>query len=712
MKLGALLSPRSIAVVGASADPSKFSGRLIPILKAKNYTGSIYPINARRDEILGVKCYPDLASVPGNIDCVVYSVGVGELEIVLDQCAKKSVKLLVMTATGFAERGDEEGRKLQDKLTNFCREAGIRIIGPNCVGFINMIDNIPVAAAAVLDWQNPPAGGVGLISQSGGVGLASGAFLAFEHDIGFSYLISTGNEADLDMAELGNFLVDDPNTHAIALTIESVRHGDAFKQFLQRAGEAKKPVVILKSGRSELGKVMAKSHTGALAGSAEVFDALCAKYAVTCVDDIHELCDIAQMFCKLRRTGKLQRPDSAMGCAAISVSGGHIGLFADLGSLSGLTFPEFSAPTQTALQREMKSANTVLNPIDLTGGSVSDPSIFGRVMKHVLDDRHIEIGIPVLSVARSYDSANQDLIELAKETDKIVIVTWSGGAFQGEGKSLLRKSDVPLFETSVLAVKGITALLNYRRVWINAKATETLARPQRKTPHSILQCATKSGRTFLTERESKAVLAAYGFPVTKEKLVTSAEDAVAAAKEIGYPVAAKGEHPEIAHKSEAGIIQLGLKNADEVYAAYHDIHRTMSQQKTPGSGVLIQEMVAPGAELILGCQNDPTFGPTIMFGLGGIYVEAFDDVSLKLAPVTKADALAAIAEVKGSSLLKGARGRPVVDVDRIADLLVLLSQFAIDHSDIVQEIDINPLIAIHGSGELCIADALIVLNRN
>lgn len=716
-----LLTPGSIAIIGASADTSKFSGRFAPYLQRQGYAGAIYPINARRSEVAGLKAYADLAAIPGAVDCAIYSIAAGDIEPWLAACEAKGVQLLVITSAGFAERGDDEGARLQALVSAFARRTGIRVIGPNCVGFVNLVARVAAAAAAVLEWPDIPMGRIGVVSQSGGLGMGSVLFGGLREDIAFSYLVSTGNEADLDLVDFGRFLVEDPSTDVIALTIEAVRDGAGFRAFLAGAQATAKPVVILKSARSELGRAMAASHTGALAGSSAIFSALCARYGAVQVDDVDELYQVAQMFVKLRAAGKLsaQRVLPADGCAALSVSGGHVGLLADMAALRGMRFPPLAETTQQQIRTVLGKDGEILNPVDLSGGQVADHSVWGRCLQPLLDDPETGIVVPILTVARNYDVACHDIVRIAAGQSKPVLVSWVGGSFEGEGKAILRRSAVPIFETPERAVRALAALDTHLRARVPSGrdpfGNEPNARPYRglSPPHPLIQAALAAGRTTLGERESKTILAELGFPVTRERLVTSASEAVDAAQALGFPVALKGEHPDIAHKTEAGLVRLGVVTPAEVVRAFSEIDAAMRAHSpaAPGAGVLVQEMVPSGTELALGIQSDANFGPAVLFGLGGIFIEVLRDVRLAVAPLTHAEALEMIGQTRCVALLQGARGRHPVSLAAIADLLVALGDFALTHAGFVREIDINPLIAIDRPlDNLRVVDALMILN--
>jgi acetyltransferase len=715
--VGALFAPKSIVVIGASSDPERFGGKIIPSLLRQGYKGKIYPINPKRTELNGLQCYPDLGSVPGQVDCVIFCLAASHIRSVLKDCEAKGAKLLVISSAGFAESGTPEGKALQDELIAYTRKSGIRVLGPNCFGFTNLGDRICASAAAALDWPDVPAGRIGVVTQSGGLGLATILVLALEEGISFSHIVSTGNEADLDTIDIGRFYVEDPNTDVIAMTVEAVRDTDAFMELVRMAGEAHKPMVLLKSGRTDLGKTMAASHTGALAGSAAVFDAVCTQYGIVCARDVDDFYQIAAMFAKLRSTGKLGRfSNPGAQCASLSLSGGHIGLLADHASQEGLKFPPFAAETNKLIVKELGFEGHFQNPLDTTARVIGDDGFWGRCVSVLLSDPGITTVLPIITVARTYDPAIHDFIRLTKENEKIIVVIWPGCSFIGDGKRILRESNVPMFRTSARAAMAIRALDRYCNVWNSApqESRTVSSNPGAAPARALLERARAGGKTSLTERESKDILSHLGFPTTRETVVRTAEEAVAAAKAIGYPVALKGEHPDILHKSDAGLVLLNINSDAAVKTAFQQIVERM-EKAAPGvvqGRVLVQEMVPAGTELILGITFDPEFGSVVLLGLGGIFVEIMKDVVMRLPPFNHEEARRMIEELRGVRLLKGARGRRSVNLDHLADLLVRLGDFAVANKDIIREVDINPLIAVDNEkGDLRIVDALMLLHK-
>jgi acetate---CoA ligase (ADP-forming) len=529
--------------------------------------------------------------------------------------------------------------------------------------------------------------------------------------IGFSHVISTGNEADLDIVDAGRFLLADPDTHCIALTIEAVRDGTGFRRLLADAQRAAKPVVLLKTGRSQLGQQMAASHTGALAGSHEVFLAVARHHGAVVVDDVDALWQVAQMFARLRASQRLLPVGGRFageGCAACSISGGHIGLLADLAADAGMRFPGLSASTQERLAQGLGKDPPIVNPVDMSGGSVSDHSTWARTLQPLLDDPAVTVALPVLTVAKNYDTVSADLERLALSQVKPILVTWAGDSFQGERKAALQRSPLPLFATPGRTARALVALDAWQRAHAAAARSETTPA---QAPHPLVAAAAQAGRAALTERESKQVLAGLGFPTTRERLARTVDEAVAAAREIGFPVVLKGEHPAIGHKTEAGLVRLGVADEQQVRAAFGELLDRMARAAPSAAahGVLVAEQVPPGVELMMGVRRDPVFGPMLMFGLGGIHVEALQDTQLA-PPPDLARARAMVEGIRAVSLLRGARGRAPADIERLAILLVRLGEFAVANADHVAELDLNPLVLLDRPvDQLRVLDALVVL---
>lgn len=711
-EVAALFRPRAVAVIGASSNPARFGGKIIPSLQRHGYSGTIYPINPGRDEVNGLRCYPSLSETPGAVDCVVFGVAPDQLMPVLREAGEKGVRLVVVASAGFAEAGTEEGTRMQAEATTFARANSIRLLGPNCIGFANAVDRVFVSAAAALEWPEIPSGNVGVVSQSGGLGLATILYCALEEGIGFSNVISTGNEADLDTIDVARFLLKDPATDVIAMTIEAVKDAGAFLELLQDAGEAGKPVVVLKSGRSSLGKSMAASHTGALVGSSDVFAAVCRRYGVWLAEDVDDFYQIASMFAKLRAAGKLGLARPGRRVAALSLSGGHVGLFADHGSLAGLTFPPLSDSTRTAVVKALGFDGDFHNPLDVTAKVIGDDGFWGRCIGALLDGGDYDVVVPIITVAHSYEPAIRDFIALAAERPGVVLPLWAGGSFVPGDRALLAASPVPAFRTPARAAAGIAALDAWTRIWNDpaARPVRRRATPSAGPERAVLETARAADRATLTECESKEVLAAAGLPVTRGFAVTSAEEAAAAAREIGFPVVMKGDHPAVPHKSDHGLVLLKLGDEAAVRDAFATLTERLVEAGPSGRArVLVQQMKPPVHELILGMNTDPEFGPVLAVGLGGIFAEVLGDVALALPPVGEDEARRMIEALAAAPVLQGARGGPAADLDRLSGVVAAFSRLIAANADLLSEIDINPL-AVTVDGSPVALDGLIVLS--
>lgn len=712
----ALFNPRSIAVVGASANPERFTGRIVPALLRHGFAGDIYPVNPKRTGIAGLPCYPTVADLPETVDCVIYGLGPGSVLQTLEDCAGKSVGLFFIASAGFAETGTEHGIALQAQLANRARDLGIRILGPNCIGFANFHSHIAAAAAAAMQWPGIPAGDVGLAAQSGGLSFASVIYCGLSEGTGFSHIISTGNEADLDAVECAEALLDDPDTHSIALIIEAVRDAPAFLAFLRRAGEIGKPVTILKTGRSSLGKVMAASHTGALAGASEVFDMVCRRYGAAIAEDIDELFRLATMFARLRQAGKLKRYQSpGAHVASFCLSGGHVGLTADHGSLAGLQFPALPANADQLLSDALGFDIHAQNPLDTTAQVVGDDAFWGHCAEIFAGFDDIQVVLPTLTCAQSYGRPIHDIGALAARSDKIMMICWPGGSFDPDDKALMAHHLLPYFPMPRHAARGIAALDAWCRVW------NTDARPAPVTPQEApafpatrqallshqMQTAT-SHSTALSERAAKSVLAQIGITTSPDQICTTKDEAIAAANTIGYPVVIKGDTAAILHKSDAGLVALNLADADAVATAFETLKARINNHAD--AAILVQPMIRFDHELILGAQLDPEFGPVVVLGMGGIFVEIMRDSVFRLAPVDHDDAVSMIHELRAAAVLLGARGTQPVNIDALSDIIVRFSQFLAENADLIAETDINPLV-VTKTGDLVALDGLIVLTN-
>jgi acetate---CoA ligase (ADP-forming) len=741
-----MLNPRSIAVVGATPR-MQYGGRfLAAALKAKDRI-RVYAVNPRYDEIMGVKSYPSVANLPEAPDVVGIVVPWDEVLDVLQESHRKGAGSAIVISAGFAERGEDDRRDLQGELGAFANTSGMRVSGPNCLGLANVKDDIWATASS--RGASGLTGPIGLVCQSGAT--AFGPFLvrAVENGIGFSYIISTGNEADLDFTDFARYLLDDPDTRVIAGFVEGFKQADKFLEVAKLAAERGKPIVLIKIGRSELGAKAARSHTAALTGADARYDAIFAQYGVIRVQDYDEILETAHLLAHTPKPG-------VPGIAVVSHSGGISSLTADMCGQAGLDLPLLGPEARDGMNAILKGFGWAANPADVTGFANSDS--FPQIMEHMINDPRM--GTLVVASAGA-DTQAQQVISQRDRTDKGVVFLWTGSRDAKAGLSQLKHARIPIFYTPDKLARGLQSRLSYHTWRARRLADGFATAPPRTAPQDeAIAQALGLGRPILSEPESKELLAAWGVASARERRANSAEAAVAAAEQLGFPVALKVDSPDILHKTEAGVVRLNLADAAQVRTAYAQIlananayisalpldggglgggdaaaaPRAATVTERPNSpsprpspikgegadaanaiapqariiGVSVQEMVAGGVEVIIGVSCDPQLGPVLLFGSGGVMVEVYNDVALRRCPITRSEAQAMIAEVKGGQLLQGFRGRPAADLEALADTLVRVSYLAIHLEGHLAELDINPLMVLPSGHGVKAVDALVV----
>jgi acetyltransferase len=697
--LGRFFNPRSAALVGATEDLSKFGGRCLRLLLEFGFNGRVYPINPKYDRIAGTDCFASVAALPEPPDHVGIVVPAAVVMQTLRQCAERGAKFATVFTAGFAESGTEQGRAMQAEITAFCAESGLRVMGPNCNGLVNFVDGFALTSTAAVTVPPARPGNVGIVSQSGGLGQVNVMWRAQQAGIPVSYEVSCGNDCDLDALDYARFMVEDAATEVVLLVLERIPGGAKLATLAADAAERGKPLVILKLGRTEEGSRAAASHTGVLTGSDAVHDAAFRRYGLIRVDDCHELYETAMLL-----RDRARRP-SGRGLAGMAISGGNAVQLADLGASIGLSWPEYAPETRRRLAAYIPSIGTISNPTDLTAAAIGQKDTFGAVLEIIADDPGVGTVVPILTFASRAEITR--VRDFALTAPKPVAVLWSGGC-----------NDDRTLDPNFLSGAGVTVFRDtgpLLRAVSRAAAYGEFAQSQRPAPSrpdgtdlSAARAALGAWSPALTEQASKRVLAAYGLPITQESLATTAAEAVLFARRLGRPVALKIQSPDIPHKTEAGGVTLGLEGDAAIEAAFAAIMES-ARAYAPDArleGVLAQEMVPAGVEMMLGVSRDPVFGPVLTVALGGIFVEILGDVAHLPAPVSAVEAEAMLRQLKGWPLLDGARGRPRADVAALADAMVRLSWLAVDLGDAVAEIDVNP--AIVGPGGLHIADALVI----
>ena len=693
-----MLNPKSIAVVGASPKGG-YGGRLFnAVLKAKDRV-RIYPVNPSYPEIMGVKCYASVSELPEGPDLVAVVVPYDKVLGVLQESHRKGAGAAVVISAGFAERGEESRLELQRRIGAFARESGLRMAGPNCLGLANVKDDIwPTASSRTLGGLTGP---IGLVCQSGATAFGPFLLRAVDSGIGLSYIISTGNETDLEFADFARFLLDDPDTRVIAGFIEGFKDVRKVLAVAELAAERGKPIVLIKIGRSESGARAARSHTAALTGEDRLYDAVFKQYGIVRVQDYDDLLETAQLLAH-------QRPPKKRGIAVVSHSGGISSLTSDMCGLAGLELPPLTETARTGINAILKDFGWAANPADVTGFSRSEQ--FPQIMQYMIDEP--EVGTLVVASAGAGNQVDQ-VIELRDRTDKNVVYFWTASRLDKGPLAKLKAANVPLFYTPAKLAWGLRALLDYHDWRARRLAGEKaqVPAPTAEQAH-MLERLSALGRPTLSESESKQVLAAWGIPGTREIVAQSADAAAEAAQRLGFPVALKVDSPDILHKTEAGVVRLGLDSEAAVRKAYDEIMASAARHAPAAAigGVLVQEMVTGAVEVIVGVSYDAQLGPMLLFGSGGVMVEVYDDVAHRHCPITRAEAHEMIAEVKGSKLLRGFRGRPAADVEALAETLVRVSHLAVHLEGRLAELDINPLMVLPSGVKA--ADALVVLRSD
>jgi acetyltransferase len=703
-ELDPLFYPSSIAIVGASQNLVKPSGIPIALLTLYGYSGKVYPVNPKYDQVGGWKCYPTLADIPGPVDLAIIGVPAAATMEALRQCAAAGVKVAVVFTSGFAEV-DESGRKVQDEMRRLAQSSGMRILGPNCLGVMNLYNG----SVPCFMFHDKPSGlfypeKLSYITQSGGLG-AIIYQMVLQHSVGFNYFVSTGNEADISFAEVLSYLVERQEVGLIGGYIEGLqRDGRLFMEALHKALQRRKLVAFQKVGRTAAGATAAASHTGALVGEDRVYDGVFKQFGAVRADDVEQM----NALFLLHAAGRMP---AGKNIGVITISGGGGVVVADKCPQFGLEVVRLTEKTQHSLRQFFPPYGAVANPVDLTSAIFTDQTLFQRAIRTVMEDPRVHMGAFFYNLLMPDPDAAQKIIDVYYATSKpLVVFTWpTGQDFAVEAREKMIRAGVPVIEHVPSGLWALAALAD----WVK-KTEKAGAFPEYRPgveKQRALEVIRRSRERSLTESLSKEILRAYGIPVTREKLAHSAAEAVAAAEEMGYPVVLKVESPDILHKTEAGGVVLNLENRAAVEKAYDLIIKRARSYKPAArlEGVLVQEMLPPGLEVILGMKRDPIFGPTILFGLGGIYVELLKDVALRVAPLREEDAREMIAEIQGKALLDGVRGQPPRDREALVEILMRLSRMAVELGDEIAELDINPLI-LYPEGEGAVAaDALIVL---
>lgn len=709
MVLNRIFNPQSVAILGASLDETKRGFRAIKSLIDDKFEGKIFPVNPKGENILGLKTYKNVIDINEKVDIALITTPSKLVPQLVEECGRKGIQGIVIISGGFGEV-DNKGKSSEKELVDIAEKYKVRIIGPNTSGVISVKQNLNLVGL-----ENVPRGNIAILSQSGNIALHMITEARLKSQSGFSYYIGVGNEADIKFHEYLEFLREDSNTDVIMMYVEGMREG---RRFLQEAYQttAKKPIVLLKSGRTVEGKASAGSHTGALAGISEVARSAFERAGIVTIENSDELFPVAETLANLPliKNNKI---------AILADGGGHATLAVDLLRDYGIEIPQFQQKTIDELREILPSNASLRNPVDVAGGTDSNPLVFADCSRILLSDENVG-GLLIVGLFGGYgirffeklkfieeDAAHQ-MGKLVKKFDKPILLQSLYNSVNSHPLELLRYYGIPTYDSLDISCKCIASLCTYGKTKEQSvKSTKFVfnwGRNAIQEGKNIIENAISVDRNMLYESEAKKLLHLHKAPVTMDKLARSEEEAVAFAKSFEGKVVLKIVSKEILHKTDAGCVKLKLKNESEVRSAYKEILENAKNYNKNAEiqGVLVSPMMPAGTEIIIGTKIDDQFGPVIMFGLGGILVEVVKDVSFRVLPLSKNAARDMLSEIKSAPILNGVRGMPPADKESIVNLLVTVSDIIESYPEI-KEMDLNPII-VYEKG-LSIVDARILL---
>lgn len=700
--LSRLIDPKVVAVVGASETRGSFGERTLSNMAG--FAGKVFAINPKYQTLLGRPCVPSLADLPERPDCVVLCVARPMVEGMIESAAAAGAGGVVVYASGFAETSKPDRIEAQQRLIALAHRTGVRVVGPNCVGLANTRSKAGLNFMPDYAAMGHRAGPIGIVSQSGALGYT--VLQGMERGIGFSHYLAAGNSCDVDVCDFISYLAENDDTRAIVCLLEGVKDGGRFLEAARKARDAGKALIVYKTGNSETSSKAAMSHTGTMVGSAVAYRTAFEEAGAIAVDDLESVLETASFFAKTKA------PSAGRGVGILSTSGGAAVICADKAEVHGVPLPALEAKTAEALHTVVPDFGSVANPSDLTAEVLKTSETFGFCLDAFMSDASFSaLVMPMIFAHASSSGARAPtIVGAAARTDKPLAVVWMNEWLQGPGSELLDA------DPRVCMFRSADRCFATLRTWFDwhARRARQSAASGRRSPANAAQAARRilveagSRSKSLSETESKRILDCYGIRVPREIVARDPDAAAEAASTIGGKVALKIVSPDILHKTEAGGVRLGLSVAEDVRAAAQEILASASRYAPQAriDGVSVQEMAPSGVEIVLGMKNDRQFGPLVAVGLGGIMVELLGDTAVRLAPIGETAARDMLASLKGYPLLTGFRGRPGVDVDGLVDAICRLSELAHDLADVIDQIDVNPVIA-SGAGVLA-ADALIV----
>ena len=696
-----LFNPRSIAIIGASTEVSSISGQPLNLLIKRGYAGTLYPINPKYTELLGKRCYQSIEALPETPDLALIVVNAKLAIRMLEACGRKGVPFVIIFSSGYSEVGDE-GEAMQRELADIARRYDIGVVGPNCQGMIGVQAKAYAGFGSAFIYDYAP-GPVSMVSQSGGFGFSVMSLAAMEGGVGFRNVVTTGNEIGISSLDFMRYMIDDPGTRIITGYIEGLKDAHRLREIGEAALAARKPIMLWKVGNSAEGRKAVASHTANLGGAMALYQAAFRQTGILQVEDIDDIVDYSHAFL----SGKVPRGNRV---AIITISGGAGILMTDEAIARGLAVQPLSPETVDRLRPLVPGFAALGNPIDLTAAIFDDTDLCRKALELIIDDPLVD-AVTMANAGLQGEIATKvarEIVNVALRSDKPIMLGWSARReVAGAAYALLDEAKVPHYRSPLRCMRALAAITHHAEACRRYAATR--AEPILSAASAAARAELAQARSELAEYRAKRLLAEYGIPITAEALARSPQEAARSAARIGFPVALKVQSAGIPHKTEAGGVRLALTNEAEVEAAYEDIMAS-ARRHAPNAvidGVLVQEMVTGAVEVILGVNNDPLFGPAVMFGLGGIFTEVLKDVAFRIAPLKRSEAVAMIREVKGYPLLAGARGRPVCDEGALADTLCRLSALAVDLKDHLAELDINPLFVFPAGQGVKAGDALV-----
>lgn len=699
MNLRKLVSPTSIVVVGASTDTKRVGGEIVLNLKTGGFRGDVFPVNPKYREICGYSCFPDVTAIDRAADMAVVAVNAEQVPNVIRDCGRAGISIAVVLSSGFGEAGTS-GMELQRELDEVIAESGVRIVGPNCIGLMNVRQHMYCGFGPGFRNHGISKGPVAMVTQSGGYGF-SVVGLCNHQGIGFSQIISTGNECDLSTADLIDYVLDDDEIKVVVTYIEGVKDGRRFLEVGQKALACGKPILCWKVGNSAVARNAVASHTANLSAPYELFKTAFSESGYIEIREIEDLVDIARGFLG----GRIPKGRRV---AVVTTSGGSGVLMADRCDEARLTLPEPPLTLLESISSILPPHSAVSNPVDMTAQVGDDAAAFNRVVKAFVDSPAYDQILVRYGAVQGVNAPAwaTGIVSMAQTTEKPVLVAWSRVPDPAsKALQILEEGGVPWFVTPGRTVTAAAALGDFH--FRQARLQQSVIGPDERL--SKVSIDLPPGTSVLGEHASKKVIAAYGIPVVSEKLFNPAEIEKLEQSPFGFPLVVKIESPDIAHKTEAGAVITGIRSLPELRQAAVKVVSSAKMHFPDAiiQGVLVQQTCS-GMELILGAFVDDCFGPVVILGLGGIHAEVLKDVTRRFAPISRASAREMIFELRAAPLFSGYRGMPPLDVEALADVIFRLSHLISHHKDRIREIDINPLfVGPMGTGVVA-ADALII----